>query len=167
MPQYVINYAEQQHEAEVRRLSGNVYEVTIDGQRYTVDACAAEQSVFSLLVDGSHYEVHYGRERDRYTLLIAGEHYELQARNRRVRSAFAAAAGLVSGRQVVNAPMPGRVVRVLVQPGQQVKAGEPLLTLEAMKMENQLRSPIDGTVMETAVSQGQVVATGDKLLVVE
>jgi biotin carboxyl carrier protein len=63
--------------------------------------------------------------------------------------------------------MPGRVVRVLVEPGSAVKAGNPLLVLEAMKMENQLRSPVDGVVAELEVVAGQVVATGDKLVVVE
>jgi biotin carboxyl carrier protein len=166
MPQYIITHGDRIHEAEVRRIDGHLFEVLLDGQRYEVDACAAEDSVMSLLVDGDNYEVHYSRDRDRYTLLIGAEHYEVQARNRRVRSAFTTGGGLLSGRQVVGAPMPGRVVSVLVEPGQEVAAGDPLLTLEAMKMENQLRSPVAGTVHEVAAEPGQVVATGDKLLVV-
>jgi biotin carboxyl carrier protein len=166
MPQYIVNYGDESHDAEVRRIDASLYEVTVDGRRYEVDACAAEEGVLSLLVDADNYEVHYALVRDRYTLLIGAEHYEVQARNRRVRSAFTTGTGLLSGRQVVAAPMPGRVTRVLVSAGQEVVGGEPLLTLEAMKMENQLRSPVAGTVHEVTAEAGQVVATGDKLVVV-
>jgi biotin carboxyl carrier protein len=166
MPRYLLTYADQQHEAEVEPVGGGRYTITIDGRCFQVDSCLAEDSVLSLLIDGANHEVHHSRERDRYTLLIDGMHYELQARNRRARSIAAPGTGLVTGRQVVSAPMPGRVVRVLVSAGQRVEAGEALLTLEAMKMENQVRSPVAGEVLELKAREGQTVGTGDKLAVV-
>jgi biotin carboxyl carrier protein len=63
--------------------------------------------------------------------------------------------------------MPGRLVRVLVQPGQQVQAGDGLLVMEAMKMEKELRSPRAGRVSELPVSEGQAVETAALLVVVE
>ncbi len=76
-----------------------------------------------------------------------------------------AAATAVAG-TAVTAPMPGAVVRVLVQAGAQVKSGDTLLVLEAMKMENEIKSPADGRVAQIAVSQGQQVSAGQLLVVI-
>ena len=167
MPQYLIDDGAGEHEAEVRAVGDGIYEVTIDGRAVLVDACLVERSVWSFIVEGGCFEVHASRQRDRYRLLIGGEHHELTARNHRIRGVFSTGAGVVAGRQVVHAPMPGRVARILANLGDVVTTGQPLLTLEAMKMENQLRSPIDGTVVAIEIAEGQVVATGEKLVVVE
>lgn len=171
MPEYIVTIGGEEHTAEVVRADDGAYQgryqVIVDGDARSVDAVPVEDGVSSFIVDGACFEVHATRDRDRYVLLINGEHYELDARNRRSRSGFGKGAGLAVGRQVVHAPMPGRVVRILAQPGERVEEGAPLLILEAMKMENQLRSPITGEVVEMAVTEGQVVATGEKLAVVE
>ncbi|MCZ7665437.1 MAG: acetyl-CoA carboxylase biotin carboxyl carrier protein subunit [Thermoleophilia bacterium] len=167
MPQYVLNHGSEEIAAEVVALREGVYRVSVADRDYEVDARLLEQSVCSLIVDGDCYEVHFARQGLDYTLLIGGEHYEVSARNRRVRAAYTGGAKLAAGRQVIAAPMPGRVVKVVAGVGDQVQAGAPILVLEAMKMENQLRSPIDGTMAEVLVTAGQVVATGEKLAVVE
>ena len=71
------------------------------------------------------------------------------------------------GEERVTAPMPGKVVRVLVQPGDEVAARQPLVVVEAMKMENELVSSREGTVKEVAVSEGMSVAAGRLLAVIE
>jgi biotin carboxyl carrier protein len=71
------------------------------------------------------------------------------------------------GRQQVLAPMPGRVLRVLVQPGDEVQARQGLVVIEAMKMENELMSPKAGRVAEVAVAEGASVEAGRLLVVVE
>ena len=77
------------------------------------------------------------------------------------------AAGPVSGPQRIVAPMPGKVVRVLVKPGDDVKARQGVVVVEAMKMENELRAPRDGKVRDVNVAEGQSVEAGSVLLVVE
>ena len=67
---------------------------------------------------------------------------------------------------VVTAPLPGNVLAINVKPGESVKAGQTLLLIEAMKMENEVVAPCDGVVKQLAVSKGAVVATGDTLLVI-
>lgn len=79
-------------------------------------------------------------------------------------AAPAAAAAPVEG-TVVAAPLPGNVLSVKVSVGQAVKAGELLLLIEAMKMENEVAAPCDGVVRQILVSKGSVVATGDSLLI--
>jgi biotin carboxyl carrier protein len=73
----------------------------------------------------------------------------------------------VIGRQVLTAQMPGVILKVYVEPGEEVKAGAPLCVLVAMKMENEIRSPIDGTVKEVYVKINDKMSVGDKMLVVE
>ena len=72
----------------------------------------------------------------------------------------------LDGRQTVTAPVAGRVVRVLCQAGQQVRAGQPLLVLRAMHMENELKAPRDGAVVELLVEAGQTVEVNARLCVV-
>ncbi|HYB95952.1 MAG TPA: acetyl-CoA carboxylase biotin carboxyl carrier protein subunit [Vicinamibacterales bacterium] len=83
------------------------------------------------------------------------------------RQKKAGAGGSASGPQRVTAPMPGKVVRVLVAAGDQVTARQGLVVVEAMKMENELRAARDGRVREVAVREGQSVDAGTVLLVVE
>ncbi len=75
--------------------------------------------------------------------------------------------GATSGRVEVKAPMPGRVVKILVVPGERVAAGQPVLLFEAMKMQNELRSPQEGIVTEVAVAAGQAVEARERLYVLE
>jgi biotin carboxyl carrier protein len=78
-----------------------------------------------------------------------------------------AQAAQVVGTQQVVAPMPGKVVRVLVRPGDQVKVRQGLVVVEAMKMENELRSPKDGRIVDVLVTEGTSVEAGRLLVVVE
>jgi biotin carboxyl carrier protein len=73
----------------------------------------------------------------------------------------------VPGEQRVLAPMPGRVLRVLVKAGDQVVARQGLVVVEAMKMENELMSPKDGCIREVAVSEGESIESGRLLVIVE
>lgn len=77
----------------------------------------------------------------------------------------AAAPAAVSG-TVVSSPLPGNVLAIEVNPGEAVKAGQVLVLIEAMKMENEIVAPCDGVVKQILVNKGAVVATGDKLLVI-
>ncbi|MFN7147737.1 MAG: biotin/lipoyl-containing protein, partial [Myxococcota bacterium] len=81
------------------------------------------------------------------------------------RKALRMAAGAANG--MLATQMPGRVVRLLVKPGDVVRKGQPVIVVEAMKMENEMKSPIDGTVAEVLISEGQAVEAGTKLVRVE
>ena len=86
---------------------------------------------------------------------------------RKLRMRRAAGKFTVEGTQAVRAPMPGRVAKVLVKAGDEVKAGQPVVVFEAMKMENELKSPKDGKVVEILASEGQAVEAQTKLCTVE
>lgn len=76
-----------------------------------------------------------------------------------------AAAPVAAGATTVSAPMPGKVLSVNVKVGDAVKAGDVLMILEAMKMQNEIMAPADGTVADVRVSAGQTVGTGDVMIV--
>ena len=152
------------HELEVHA-QGDVYEVTVDGTVHVVDARKLESNFYSLLVDGRSYEVS-----------VEGEDEEFEVRHgaflRTVRlvdplRAASGAALADTGRAVIKAVMPGRVVRLLAEEGQQVEAGQGLLVLEAMKMENEVAAPREGTVSSIKVTTGDTVETGQELMVVD
>jgi biotin carboxyl carrier protein len=140
------------------------YAVSLDGREIQVDVAGQERGLMSLLLDGRSYEV--AVERDGEDLLV-----HFPARSLRVALADASAGAApppprASGPARLTAPMPGRVVRVLVADGALVEAGQGLVVVEAMKMENELRAPRAGCVEQVAVSQGQAVEAGALLLVI-
>jgi biotin carboxyl carrier protein len=107
--------------------------------------------------------------RGRYTLWIDGYRFEAEAldeRTRAIRDVSAAAAGPV-GPAPVRAPMPGLIVRVNVKVGDNVQAGQGIVVMEAMKMENELRATAAGTVKSVDVAPGTAVEKGALLVALE
>lgn len=150
---------------EVRGESGR-YLVTLDGQSLEVDFQATGGDFASLIVDGRSWEAGIVRQPDGYTVAVAGATYEVELKDA-ARGAGPSVRARAAGPVVLKAPMPGKVVRVLAAPGQQVQAGEGLLVMEAMKMENELKAPRAGRVREVHVAERQAVETGAPLLVLE
>ena len=150
---------------EVRAREGG-YVVTLDGRAIDVDHRETGAHFVSLLIEGRSYEAGLEKRSDGYDVVLAEDvlHVELRGASQGSAAAPRKAEG---GPARILAPMPGRLVRVLVQPGQQVQAGDGLLVMEAMKMENELRSPRAGRVAELPVSEGQAVETAALLVVVE
>lgn len=82
-------------------------------------------------------------------------------------TASAPAPAVSAGQEVIDSPMPGNIWKILVKEGQEVKSGDVLLILEAMKMENEILAPRDGKVASIATSEGSAVNTGDKLVIMD
>lgn len=136
---------------------------TIDGQAMEVEARFLRPGVLSLIVRGRQFHCSL----DGAEVLIDGERYSFAVDDPRSLRKRGDSAGEHGGVRAIKAPMPGRVVRVLVQAGDVVTADQGLIVIEAMKMQNELRSPKAGTVMRVAVSEGQSVQAGGVLIVVE
>ncbi len=115
--------------------------------------------LYSMLLDHYSYEAVVEERDERFHVLIAGEMYEARVtdeRSRRLESAFMAFGDAGSEVQI-RAPMPGLIVRVPVDEGQEVHKGDTVVILESMKMENELKSPRDGTVRHINVAAGDSV----------
>jgi biotin carboxyl carrier protein len=147
---------------EVRRADGR-YEVTVDGRRHEIDW--VEDGAFtSLLVAGRSFDVGIERREDGYRVSFDGQAHDVQLQ---AAGLAGAAARHAPGPSRVVAPMPGKIVRLLVGEGDAVAPGQGLVVMEAMKMENELRATRGGTVRELRVAEGQAVETGALLVLVE
>lgn len=149
-------------EVEVAELEEG-YVVVVEGRRLEVDWRAGADFA-SMVISGRSYEVGLVPRPTGYTVVLPEDSIEVELRD--AGAGPATASRRASGGPLrVSAPMPGKIVRVLVQAGQAVAAGQGLVVMEAMKMENELRAPRPGTVRELAVGEGQAVETGTLLLV--
>jgi biotin carboxyl carrier protein len=153
---------------DVEPLDGSRYAVTMNGQRHELDALMLEHGAVSMLVDGDSFSIEFEERKDEVAVLVRNQVTCVDvADERRRRLRAAATAFTVEGRQTVCAPMPGKVVKVLVKVGDLVKEGQGLVVVEAMKMENELKSPKAGKVVELPAKEGTAVENGAKLVVVE
>jgi biotin carboxyl carrier protein len=168
-------------------IGGRKYEVEVRGQTVVVDGhefpikLQKEEAHTTVTAGGVRYRVQLPDESERqsgmevqvdyrpfvveYEGRLGGGPAARPERSSAPRSVAAAPAAAVKGG--VSAQIAGRVVSVKVSAGQAVKAGDVLLLLEAMKMENEIKAPSDGTVKEVRVSDGQRVAEGETLIVLE
>lgn len=153
---------------EVRRLSPGLYEVKLRGEVHVVDAFRHDYGTLSLVVDTACCSAMLDWRGTRVNVRLRHATVPLELlderklRLRRAEGRFSA-----EGRQLVTSPMPGRIVKILVAQGDEVKRGQGLVVVEAMEMENELRSPKDGKVVELRVAEGQAVEANATLCAVE
>lgn len=129
-----------------------------------VEAFSSSLTHYTLLIDDCSYDVVISNGKGPLQVFVNGNHFQLayerspeaKLRNRPERKS--------TGPVDVKASMPGKIVKILVAPGETVKKGQPLLILEAMKMENELGAPHAGVVEEIAVEAGRSVETGQRLI---
>jgi biotin carboxyl carrier protein len=152
----------------IEELGEGRYLLEVQGVSHTVDARVLDHGAVSLLVDGRSHDVELDESGDEVQVLVGSELLIVDVADERAVRLRAGRAGFsVSGKAVVTAPMPGKLVRVLVAPGDQVAEGQGLVVVEAMKMENELRSPKAGRVKDVAVTPGTSVEAGRVLVVIE
>ena len=150
--------------------TGDTFAVTIDDRTRQVDAARIDAHTLSLIVDGMWlHDVTVAPDPGTNGLLVLvgtiPVGVTLTDRRRARRAAEGGAAG--SGPQRLMAPMPGKVVRVLVKAGDAVIARQPVVVVEAMKMENELRAGRDGIVAEVFAREGASVDAGALLVVIQ
>jgi len=139
--------------------------VTIGGRRIEADAIPISPAAYSILIGGRSIEVSVEENANRTLVRAGGRDFQLEIFDPRSWRRPHGGGIELEGRQQLIAPMPGKIVRVLSAVGQSVKAGQGLLVIEAMKMQNEVRSPKSGTVEQLA-SEGQTVNAGEVLAVV-
>ncbi len=157
---------------EERELAVDGEDVQLDGQQVRAHVSAVEGTPVILLSIGNQVHrvvMRRGAARGQYALEIGGFRFDVEALDERTRAirALAGAAGKATGPATLTAPMPGLIVRVSVQEGDQVQAGQGLVVMEAMKMENELRAAAAGVVKKIVVSPGTAVEKGATLLEME
>ena len=163
---YEIAIDGKNHKLELNKVDGR-WECALDGEKLNVDAVIARPNVMSLIVDGQAYEVKRERTATDLHFWVKSARFAVDVRDPRSLRSRRVAGGGVEGPQRLLAPMPGKIVRILAQAGTQVAAGQGVLVIEAMKMQNELKSPKDGTVKQIVVAEGVSVTAGEVLAIVE
>jgi biotin carboxyl carrier protein len=138
----------------------------LDGREVEIDAVLARPDVLSLRIGNHAYEIKSERVGNDWHLWVGGARFASEVRDpRSLRSRTRAADD--HGPRKLTAPMPGKVVRVLVREGDAVEAGAGVLVVEAMKMQNEIKSPKKGTIQKMLAAEGIAVNAGDVLAIVE
>jgi biotin carboxyl carrier protein len=138
----------------------------IDGQRVEADAAEVSPGIYSILINGRSFEVRVEPLGAELRAITAGWDLRVEIQDEREWRRNRGGSVEAEGRQQVLAPMPGKIVRVLVSAGDAVRAGQGLLVVEAMKMQNEIRAPKSGTVDRVRVVEGQTVNAGEVVVIV-
>jgi biotin carboxyl carrier protein len=164
---YLVGSGDSERSISIRRLGetstgGIRYGIAIDeGAEFEVDAVRPVDDVLSIVHQGRSWEAGLVELEDGFEVEVVGIRHELDVMDPR-RKALRMAEG--AGDSAVKTQMPGRIVRILVAEGDEVAEGEPVIVVEAMKMENELKSPVAGTVAKLCVVEGEQVQARSTLI---
>jgi biotin carboxyl carrier protein len=154
------------HRLEFEKGAGG-WECRIDGRAIPIDAVIPRRDVLSLLVDGRSYEIKREQTATDLHMWVGSARFAVEVRDPRSMRSRQKAAGDEKGPRKIIAPMPGRIVRVLVAENSAVEAGQGIVVVEAMKMQNEIKSPKNGVVKKLLATPGAAVNPGDVLAIVE
>src|SRR5215831_18436019 len=151
--------------AEIEK-RGEEISANIDGRRYELKVVSPERGVYTVFDSDRVYEARvWSNDQNLLRVKIGGDLFSTTVIDRKHRRP--ATEHRTEGRQNLTAPMPGKVVRVLLSVGEDVVAGQGVLVVEAMKMQNEIKSPKSGRVIEMRVSEGDNVNADQVLAIVE
>jgi biotin carboxyl carrier protein len=162
---YDISIDGKAYRLELQQVEGR-WSCRVDGKDVEIDAVLARPNVLSLRIGNKAYEVKCERVGGDVHIWVGSRRFAVETRDpRSLRGRVRTADD--HGPKKLTAPMPGKVVRVLLHQGDEVEAGTGVLVVEAMKMQNEVKSPKKGTIQKILVSEGAAVNSGDVLAIVE
>ncbi len=154
---------------EMVEVSGEAgrYRLTIGSEVWEVDGRLTAQGIYSLLIGGVSYVADVWDQDGACVVDVGAERYviHVEEQTRHIIRTKGGAGGGQGARTLV-APLPGRIVKIAVKPGDRIEKGATLLVIEAMKMENEFKAGASGTIAEVRVEAGQTVNGGDVLVVI-
>ena len=162
-----LNDYDQEQEIIIGETDGNLC-VEIDGRQYQIEVHHSEENSYLIVNETRVYDCrvqHQPRSRDRYDVGLKGQHYSVTIIDPRRLRADENSDRHHHGPTEVRAQMPGKVVRVLVEAGAHVEKGAGLIVVEAMKMQNEMKSPLAGVVVSVNVRPGDTVNAGEILAI--
>ncbi len=165
---YIATFKDEDFRVKVEESKSGVYCVRINDEDYQVDCFKAQENIYSLIIDHQSYEVDVDEiDNDIYSVMLKDDHFDIQIIDEKKKKLAEKFTGGRGKRQEIKSPMAGNIWKLLKIPGDTVKEGEVLIILEAMKMENEIRSPIEGVVTSVEVEEGSTVSAGTRLCQVD
>lgn len=159
----------EKHEISLKQ-TGETVSAEIDGRAYELSASEVEPNVYLLKHENKIYQIFVAPNEKRdefFAVSVGGRDFEIKLIDPKRMRHSAGAGGNTDGAAEIKTAMPGKVVRVLTEAGAEIKAGDGIIVVEAMKMQNEMKSPKDGTVREIRFAEGATVNAGDILAVIE
>jgi biotin carboxyl carrier protein len=164
----LVNAGGVTHTVELDEGNGTeLIRVKVDDREYLIDASNPASGLYSLIVHGKVYSAAVWQRRGRLEVQVGHWSTSVEVAPAQLQRPSAKPTASLGRRQEITAPMSGRVVQVLVQPGQTVQEGESLVIIEAMKMETEIRAIAPGQVKDVQVTLDTAVEAGQVLLVIE
>jgi biotin carboxyl carrier protein len=163
---YDIGLGSRSYRLELARKEGG-WDCKLDGREIAVQAERISAEKLSLLAGGESFEVRHHRTEGGAELFIRGTRYEVSVEDPRSWRGRSSGAQGEAGPQRLTASMPGKVVRVLAQEGDKIVPGQGIAVVEAMKMQNEIRSPRAGVLKKLLAHEGMKVNSGELLAIVE
>jgi biotin carboxyl carrier protein len=154
------------HRLELEKAEGG-WNCRLDGKSLQIDAVIPRRDVLSLLVEGHSYEIKREQTATELEMWVGSDRFAVELRDPRSLRSRQRAGSDEKGPRKILAPMPGRVVRLLVVENSEIEAGQGIVVVEAMKMQNEIKSPKKGIVRKLSATAGAAVNPGDVLAVVE
>ena len=160
----------EKHEVEITSGNGLNLTASIDGRVYELEASEPEPNIYLLKHQNKIYQIFVSpneKADEPFAVNVGNRNYEIKIYDPKRLRGSGAGGGQAEGASEIKTSMPGKVVRVLVEVGAEIKLGEGVIIVEAMKMQNEMKSPKDGVIKEIRFATGATVNAGDVLAVIE
>ncbi|MEO0206686.1 MAG: biotin/lipoyl-containing protein [candidate division WOR-3 bacterium] len=155
---------DKEYKGDISRV-GASFHILLDGKEVMAEVASLDKDKLTLIVENKPYQIFLDGENQ---LVISGESYSFEIIDEQIAKILKSAPDTGHKKEItVTAPMPGMVIEVEVSEGDNVKKGQGLLVIEAMKMQNEFKAPRDGIVKKIMVQKGQTVNSKDGLIVIE
>ncbi len=160
---FIAEVNNEKHDIEIKRVGDLVF-AEIEGRKYELEATQPESNVWLFKLEGKIFECHVGQNN---IVTIGNNEFDVKLIDPKRLRGSGAGDVLADGIAEIRTAMPGKIVKVLVEIGDDVVAGDGVIIVEAMKMQNEMKAPKDGIVKEIRFNAGETVNAGDILLIVE
>jgi len=161
---------QQKHAVELTRGEGLTLTAEIAGRVYELEVSEPEPNVYLFKHENRIYQIFVSpneKSGEPYAVSVGNRNYEIKIFDPKRLRGTIANGGNAEGASEIKTAMPGKVMRVLVEAGAEIKAGDGVIIVEAMKMQNEMKSPKDGVIKEIRFAEGATVNAGDVLAVIE
>lgn len=153
-------------EEDKAQAAPKAYRAKVEGVEFSFSAASISPNEFTIYIDGAARRVFAAANGNRVYIHIGGRVIALEAVDVDKKS-FAKDSLEFGSKDHVSTPMPGKVVKILVEVGERVEVKQPLVIVESMKMENEIKSPTNGTVKSIHYKAGDLVETGQPIIKIE
>jgi len=159
----------EKHEIEIRREGEKIF-ADINGRTYNLEVSEPEANVYLFKYENKIYQIFVSPSdspNEPMQVAVGKNNFEVKISDPKRLRGTDSEAEHAQGTAEIRTAMPGKLVRILVEEGAEIKQGDGILVVEAMKMQNEMKSPKDGTVKEIRFAEGETVNAGDILAVIE